>query len=135
VAPLLVRHGSVVSTNDVGIDPPVAWSEAARHVLLVDTNTVSGATAEAAFATTVRHFPKAAVSFATLVRAYGSPLALEGVLDVMVGIESDELGLASTEALRTLDLRPGIPLFPWELAEHELEEVAETQRVLRVPRA
>lgn len=53
-------------------------------------------------------------------------IMIEGAARVIFAVGTDERGLASAVERCRLGLRTGIPLFPWEIAEDELREIAAT---------
>jgi hypothetical protein len=95
----------------------------APQVIVCDVNTSSGETAREAVRQVRHRYPAARVCFATVARVHGGPEAIEGADAYLHGIETDE-GFVATEAeRRTLGLRPGATLFPWERARDELAEL------------
>jgi hypothetical protein len=92
-------------------------------VLICENNTSTGGTARAAIARLRSLFPNSRLHYATVAKVFGGPDSFEGVEGYYFGVQTDERFLASPAQIKELPLRPGITLFPWEIAEHELPEI------------
>lgn len=93
------------------------------NILICDNNTSTGGTAQAAVARSKWMFPGSNLHYATVAKVFGGPDSLAGVAGYYFGIHTNERFLASTLQMKELSLRPGITLFPWEMAEDELREI------------
>jgi hypothetical protein len=93
------------------------------HVLICETNTSHGATAELAIRQLREHIPGSKLYYATVALVYGAPESFAGVEQVFWGVRTNERKVACPTEAQTLGLRDGICLFPWERAELELREM------------
>lgn len=93
------------------------------NILICENNTSTGGTAQAAVAQLKRMFPQSKLHYATVAKIFGGPDSFEGIEGYYFGVQTNERFLASPAQMKQLSLRPGITLFPWEIAEHELQEI------------
>ena len=103
--------------------PPPPIASHFNNILICENNTSSGATARAAIAHLKTLFPAAKLYYATVAKVFGGPDSFEGVENYFFGVRTNERFLASPAQMKEFSLRPGITIFPWEITEHELEEM------------
>jgi hypothetical protein len=58
-----------------------------------------------------------------VAKVFGGPDSFAGLEGYYFGVHTNERFLASPAQVQEFSLRPGITLFPWEIAEHELKEI------------
>jgi len=93
------------------------------NILICENNTSTGRTALAASAHLKKMFPQSKLHYATVAKIFGGPDTFEGIENYYFGVHTNERFLASPAQMREFSLRPGITLFPWEIVEHELKEI------------
>lgn len=93
------------------------------NILLCENNTSTGGTAQAAIAHLKKMFPQSKLHYATVAKVFGRPDSFAGIEGYYFGVHTNERFLASPTQMQEFSLRPGITLFPWETAEHELKEI------------
>jgi len=93
------------------------------NILICENNTCTGGTAQAAIAQLKSMFPQSKLHYATVAKVFGGPDSFEGIEGYYFGIQTNEQFLASPSQIKEFSLRPGITLFPWEIAEDELKEI------------
>jgi len=93
------------------------------NILICENNTSTGTTARAAIAHLKKIFPATRLHYATVAKVFGGPDSFEGVENYFFGVHTNERFLASPAEIKKLALRPGITIFPWEILEHELQEM------------
>lgn len=112
------RIDQIISVPDILVDVPQNM-----NVLLCEGNTSSGSIAKRAAQAIHEKYPQSKIYLATLVKVFGCPETLEGIECVFDGVMSNEKFLATEEQKKTLNLREGITLFPWERAQDELADI------------
>lgn len=96
----------------------------APNILIVETNTITGKTAEKSFEIIKGNISNANIYYATVGRVYRKPeIKLEMFKDYFWGIITDELFEANDDDKLKMNIRPKITIYPWETAEFELEEI------------
>jgi len=107
--------------------PPVVPSDVDAnellHILVVETNTGSGASAALALNLLKKTYPNANFHFVSVCKVYGKPNVIEGYESYRYGIQTNETFDVEQQEIEENKLRCGITIFPWETAKFELEEV------------
>ena len=93
------------------------------NVLLCEGNTSSGSIAMKASKAIREKYPGAKIYLATLTKVYGCPEKLDGIEEIFFGVMTDENFKATESEKKSLKLRKGITIFPWENVEAELSDV------------
>jgi hypoxanthine phosphoribosyltransferase len=93
------------------------------NILICENNTSTGGTAQAAIAQLRKMFPYSKLHYATVAKVFGGPDAFAGAEGYYFGVQTNERFLATPVQMKEFSLRPGMTLFPWEIAEHELKEI------------
>jgi hypoxanthine phosphoribosyltransferase len=96
---------------------------APSNILICENNTSSGNTAQAAIELLKKHFPTSKLCYATVAKVFGGPDSIAGIEEYFFGRLTNERFVATEEEILTLDLRPGVTLFPWEVVKDELNEM------------
>jgi hypothetical protein len=91
--------------------------------LICENNTSSGATAQAAIDLLKSHFPASKLYYATVAKVFGGPNSFAGTEAYFFGRLTNERFIATRDEITTYELRPGVTLFPWEIANDELSEM------------
>ena len=81
------------------------------NILLVDGNTNTGATAAVAALALRKKYPQAKLCLATEAKVFGGPDTFE---NIVYGTMTDENFVATENEKKSLGLRHGITLVPWE---------------------
>ena len=102
---------------------PVQPTTDVLNILICENNTRTGATAQAAISRLKKMFPHSELHYATVAKVFGGPDYFKGAEAYYFGVQTNERFLASPDQMKEFSLRPGITLFPWETAEHELKEI------------
>lgn len=93
------------------------------NILVCETNTSSGASANKSIALIKGKYPTSTIYYATVAKVYGGPDNLDHVKEYFWGVQTNEAFKASDEEMKRLGLRPKITIFPWETAEFELSDI------------
>jgi hypothetical protein len=108
----------IISIPDILIPLPEEM-----NIILAEGNTSSGSIAKKATQAIKKKYPKAKIYLATLAKVYGGFENLEGIEKVFYGTMTNEKFKANPEQVKSLGLRDGITIFPWEKAESELADI------------
>jgi hypothetical protein len=115
-------HPTVVN-QIISIPDILTPMSADMNIVLCEGNTSTGSIAVRAAMAIKEKYPASKIYLATLTKVHGGPEHLEGIEEIFYGRMTDENFKASEDEIRTLDLRKGITIFPWENAEEELADI------------
>ena len=93
------------------------------NILVVETNTCSGASATLAQEILKKVYPQATMHYASVAKVFGYPNLFDGYASCHFGVVTDEAFKATDEEAEKNKLRYGITIFPWETTEFELNAV------------
>ncbi len=128
IIPLQFKYRSDRAIPDQINSMPLRRTPDPLTILICENNTSTGGTARAAVAHLKKLAPHSRLHYGTVAKVFGAPDSFEGVDACYFGVHTNERFLATPAQITQLSLRPGITLFPWETAEHELAEMNHTDR-------
>ena len=94
------------------------------NILVVESNTFSGASARRAFEIITKEYPEAKLYYATVTQVYHeNPSDLNMYKKTFVATMTNENSEADEETINKLNLRRGISIYPWETTKFELQDI------------
>ncbi|WP_150107656.1 hypothetical protein [Pedosphaera parvula] len=110
--------------------PPLPETPGPCNILICENNTSSGDTACGAIELLKRHFPASKLYYATVTKVFGGPNSFADTEAYFFGRLTNERFIATRDEMITHGLRPGVTLFPWEVAQDELHEMNQSSTTL-----